>query len=417
MSSFNILPNDIFSLKGNAFYKLVQTQCGDEVMELVRYQCVSSAYSLLYSPSDLFDCIHLNSSDPRLIDMKQKVAFLMDDGTWKIKIGIQDQVDSFMIALRARLWNDQQPVPPPAEDLVISADLLSSFPWLKSLVLFCQNLTRSSNTSKLVCLSSFVENLAKNLLNPSNRYRHSKLIEDFALAFLVTGGHYAYQFFRLNIPGSLPCPTSISSRLMNTNHRLIESEFRFDLMKEHFRSIDVKYIYASEDCTGVIKKISYDAKSNSFVGFPPPLNRNGMPQQLQYQTDSFNELRKWFNEKTPSNLLNIHVAQPISVNDHHDSPYLISAYGTDNKFDMSHVLLRWLHLIEECGKRGIRIIGFSTDCDIRYLRAMRLITRFFASLPNIPIRDDLNSFRVILPSKWIWFFMDPKQICLVFSRR
>jgi hypothetical protein len=264
-------------------------------------------------------------------------------------------------------------------------------------------------------LSSFVENLAKNLLQSSNRYRHSKLVEDFALALLITGGHYAYQFIRLNIPGSLPSPTTISSRLMNWNHRLLESEFRFDSMEEHFRSIDVKYTYASEDCTGVIRKISYDAKSNSFVGFSSPLDGNGMPQQLRYQTDSFNQLRKWFNEETLSTLLNVHVVQPISIDGHYDSAYLLSAYGTDNKFKMDHVLLRWLRMIEECGKRGIRIVGFSTDCDLRYLRAMRLITRFFASLPNIPIHHDLNPFKIVLPSQWTWFFMDAKQACLVFQ--
>ena len=186
-------------------------------------------------------------------------------------------------------------------------------------------------------------------------------------------------------------------------------------MKKHLGSTDVKYVYASEDCTGVIKKISYDAKSNSFVGFSPSLDHNGMPLQLQYQTNSFNELAKWFNEQNSSNLLNIHVLQPVSMSDRHDSAYLLSAYGTNNRFDMSHVLLRWLHMIEESGKRDIRIIGFSTDCDIRYLRAMRLITRFFASLPNIPVRDDLSPFKVILPARWNWFFMDAKQICLVFQ--
>ena len=183
MSLFNSLPNDVFSLKGDAFYKLIQNQCGDEVMELAHSQGISSAYSLLYSPSDLFDCIELNSSDPRLIAIKQKVAFLMNDGTWQIKIGIRDQVENFMIALRARLYNDQQTTPSPSEDLVISAELLHQFSWLRSLVLFCQNLTQSSNTSKLVCLSSFIENLAKNLLKSSNRYRHSELIEDFDLLF------------------------------------------------------------------------------------------------------------------------------------------------------------------------------------------------------------------------------------------
>ena len=120
-----------------------------QVMELARSQGVSSAYSLLYSPSDLFDCIQLNSSDPRLIAIKQKVAFLMNDGTWKIKIGIQDQVENFMIALRARLFNDQQTAPSPSEDLVISAELLHHFPWLKSLLLFYQNSSSCRLLSKI----------------------------------------------------------------------------------------------------------------------------------------------------------------------------------------------------------------------------------------------------------------------------
>ena len=126
MSLFNSLPNDVFSLKGDAFYKLIQNECGDKVMELARSQGVFSAYSLLYSPSHLFDCIHLNSSDPRFIAVKQKVAFLMNDGTWKIKIDIEDQVENFMMALRAHLWNNQQTAPSPSEDLVISAELLPS---------------------------------------------------------------------------------------------------------------------------------------------------------------------------------------------------------------------------------------------------------------------------------------------------
>ena len=77
--------------------------------------------------------------------------------------------------------------------------------------------------------------------------------------------------------------------------------------------------------------------------------------------------------------------------------------------------VRWLKMIEECSERGIRIIGFPTDCDIRYLRAMRLITRFFATLPNISIRDDPNAFRVTIPFRSNWFFFDSVQKCLVFQ--
>jgi hypothetical protein len=286
---------------------------------------------------------------------------------------------------------------------------------MESLVLFCRNAPPSSNTREIDFIYTFVGNPAENLSNPPNRYRYPKLVEDFAMALFIAGGHYAYEFARLNMPGSLPSPASISARLAAGNHRLTEGEFRFDALKKHLGSAGAHFTFLSEDCTGVVKRISYDAKTNSFVGFSPPLDQDGLPRQCHYRTDSFNQLKQWFVEEARSSLLNIHVAQPITVPGRQISSYLLSAYGTNNKFDMRHILLRWLKMIEECSERGIRIIGFSTDCDIRYLRAMRLVTRFFATLPNISIQDDPNAFRVTVPFRSNWFFFDSVQKCLVFQ--
>ena len=415
MASENNPPGDIFHLKGKLFYEFVQSEYGNEMMELLRVQGVSSAHSLLHTKSDLFDFLRMDTVDPASVALKHKVAFLLSDGTWQIKVGIQDQADNFTNALRICASTPGSTQPSPSKDLVISANILQNFPWLEDLVLFCRNSLRPSTTRELTFLCKFVENLAKNLSNPSNRYRYLKLVDDFAMALFIAGGHYAYEFVRLNMPGSLPSPTSISSRLAIGNHRLTEGEFRFDALQEYLTTIDVHFVFLSEDCTGVIKKVSYDAKSNSFVGFSPPLDRDGLPRQCHYRTNSFNQLKQWFVEEARSSLLNIHVVQPITVGGRHDPSYLLSAYGTDNKFDMRHVLLRWLHMIEECRRRGNRIIGISTDCDGRYLRAMRLITGFFATLPNIPIRDDPDAFRVTVPLRWNWFFFHSVQKCLVFQ--
>lgn len=128
----NNLPVDVFHLKGKLFYELVRSECGDEVMELFRIQGVSSAHSLLYLEADIFDVLRLDTVDPISTALKHRIALLLSDGTCRIKIGIQDRVDNFTEALRARLTDSESTVSSSSNDIVISADILQNFPWIKS---------------------------------------------------------------------------------------------------------------------------------------------------------------------------------------------------------------------------------------------------------------------------------------------
>ena len=74
-------------------------------------------------------------------------------------------------------------------------------------------------------------------------------------------------------------------------------------------------------------------------------------------------------------------------------------------------------IFETCRSSNIRIFSFSTDCDPKYLRAMRLITGFFAKLPNIPIIERTDVFEVNLPRTWSsWFFYAHTSTIFLFSR-
>ena len=119
-----------------------------------------------------------------------------------------------------------------------------------------------------------------------------------------------------------------------------------------------------------------------FIGFSSLLP-NGIPQMNFFQTDDFNELRSWMEEFYRSEFISLHVVQPLisSV-----SPFILSAYGTDGRVSATDILQRWLYIFKQCLSQGVRIIGFSTDADPRYLRAMRLCTRFFAKLPQIHVQ-------------------------------
>ncbi|CAF5063081.1 unnamed protein product, partial [Rotaria sp. Silwood1] len=98
--------------------------------------------------------------------------------------------------------------------------------------------------------------------------------------------------------------------------------------------------------------------------------------------------------------------QPLpSIHTTSPSPFLISAYGVDNTFTTNDILRRWIFIFEKCIQKQIRIIGFSTDADSKYMRAMRLTSGFFASLPNFALHKHPNAFKINLTSKWSWLFL------------
>jgi hypothetical protein len=152
--------------------------------------------------------------------------------------------------------------------------------------------------------------------------------------------------------------------------QLTEGQFRFDAMGKFFESMNVQYAFASEDCTRVIQKVCYDRQSNSFVGFSPPLLNNGFPQHSLFNFQSFYDLENAFKTQEPSRLLNIHAMQAITRHSGPSSLFLLSAYGTDNTYESHHLISRWLKIFNESLQRGVRIVGYATDCDSRYLRTI-----------------------------------------------
>ncbi|CAF4460354.1 unnamed protein product [Rotaria socialis] len=92
------------------------------------------------------------------------------------------------------------------------------------------------------------------------------------------------------------------------------------------------------------------------------------------------------------------------------------AYGITSEFNSIDVLRRWLWIFQYCQTSNIRILAFSTDCDPKYLRAMRLITGFFAKLPNIPISERDDALELKLPKGWSsWFYMRTRQLAFCFQ--
>ncbi|CAF4851213.1 unnamed protein product, partial [Rotaria sp. Silwood2] len=94
----------------------------------------------------------------------------------------------------------------------------------------------------------------------------------------------------LNLPGSFRSLTMLNTLISNSNSKISEAEFRFDQLQKHFDDYDVQYAFGSEDDTGIIKKIKYDSTTNTFNGFPTPLD-HGVPIKEYHQTNSFDTFK------------------------------------------------------------------------------------------------------------------------------
>ncbi|CAF3816716.1 unnamed protein product [Rotaria sp. Silwood1] len=228
------------------------------------------------------------------------------------------------------------------------------------------------------------------------RFSYDSSIREFASCIFILGGRNVYEFIRINIPGLLPSLTVIQALIDSSTNNLQEGEFRYDAMSDYLSSKRSKFVFAAEDCTSVIPKITYNVQSNTFTGFTPPL-KDGLPQINTFSTESFSKLEHWSSTLAISNLLNVHMIQPITVASNSCSPFLLSAYGTDNRFITEDIILRWVNMVDECVKREINLVGFATDCDSRYLRSMRLLMGFFATMSNQKFHQRKNAFHVNIP--------------------
>ncbi|CAF3376935.1 unnamed protein product [Rotaria sp. Silwood2] len=236
------------------------------------------------------------------------------------------------------------------------------------------------------------------------------------LSFFCLPGN-VYEFIRINLYGSLPSLVSLNDIIGNSNATIEEGDFKFHALQQQLHSMNTKFCFSAEDSTGVIQKIKYDARTNSFVGFVSPLD-NGVPIPQSFKINSFEELKTWFDTEEKAPLLNVHMVQPISsILDQNKipTPFILSAYGIHNKFTANDVLYRWKFIFENCLKRQIRLIGFSTDADSRYMSAMRIASGLFSPVQNLTFHDHPHAFKIELPSQWSWFYLQQKQLFLFFQ--
>ncbi|CAF3867992.1 unnamed protein product [Rotaria magnacalcarata] len=253
-----------------------------------------------------------------------------------------------------------------------------------------------SNIDNSDILCALLNTIDFNKHRSANNYRYPKSVLRFAASLFILAGSYVYEYICINFKFLLPSIETVKNCYKFNPYS--EAEFRFDESKIYRDSIDCQFAVLSEDCSAIIPRIEYDATSNRFNGFVTPID---------------GELKHALETQPRANLVNVHVLQPITDASFSRTPSaaVLSAYGTDNKISSIDILKRWLIIFAEFHSRNIHVLGFSTDGDPKYLRAMRLASNFFVRTQTLTIYNDTLYFTINIPN-WSWYFLNPDQIFL-----
>jgi len=331
-------------MKSDSFFDLIEAMTSEIEVEILKSQGINNIPALLRA-KDLYSIFKIECEE--LEDLRKRACLKMKDNEYMVRPAIKENLDYCINVLKNKLDEPQ---------------------------LQTENPDQVPNTRPNCFTSTFIDSLIDNMNRSKHRYQYNLRIRRFASSVYTLGGRNVYRFLQLNLPGAFPSIPTLESYHNEYCTRIEEGEFRFDQLANYSSKINCSFAYASEDCTGVISKIIYDAESDSFVGFCPTLN-NGLPTIRQYQTDDFFQLEDWFKTVEQSTLVDIYTIQHITAAA--SPPFLLSSFGTNNKIGSVSILHRWLYIFEQCNNINIRIVGFSSDADSKYLRAMRLVTGQF----------------------------------------
>ncbi|CAF3399478.1 unnamed protein product [Rotaria sp. Silwood2] len=390
-----LTPQNIHDLQCANFFAYVSRYCSEDIVK----------YFELIRAQDYLE----------LTDIKIKLTFNRPDGTCIIKLGIQHDINKLFESLQNTLANNEQVTTAATvkEDLVLSSEVIEKYPFLKRLVHFFIKLSQNVNPTDEPFLHHFLENLLSNISLAKSRYRYSEYIIDFALCLSILAGRNACEFIRLNIPGALPNLTINQTKIAKEGFCTVEGEFRYDDMNKYLRTINSTFVYCAENCTSAVREIVYDVQSNAFAGFTSPLDEHGMPRIQHFQTNSFEGLKTWFEQKDISHLINLHMIQPICIS---DKKKLLLLHLLHMEL-MENLLILMLFVVGlKCLKKVYTDVFVFWDTQWLliqgYLLPMKLVCGFFGTLLNSPTIEHSSLFKVAMPVSWSWFYLPGEQLFL-----
>ena len=270
-------------------------------------------------------------------------------------------------------------------------------------------LVKNNQAYSTTLFQKLLLNAQKNCeLLPKQR-RHAEVMKKFAISILLVAGPCAYKLLHANMPEALPSLNTVQRQIKKSYSPIVEGEFRFDQLSSHLEAYNApRIVCISEDATRTVARVEYDDESDKMVGFVLPVDDKFLFVTDTYCAYTFEGIEKMFGTATRSCYAYLYMAQPLAS---HVPPFCLCLFGTNNKFDTKAVLYRWKYIIEECSRRNIHVLCFSSDGDSRLLNAMRISSQLYCyslSIFSNVIATCTPSFpSITIPASWsAWFTMD-----------
>lgn len=103
-------------------------------------------------------------------------------------------------------------------------------------------------------------------------------------------------------------------------------------------------VWISEDGSGIVPKIQYDPVRDELVGITLPFDeKTGCPKKFESTAKDAEEIKK-FMKLNKSTLVYIVIAVPLNED---VPPFILQLFGTNNKFNTTNVVRRWIHTVRE----------------------------------------------------------------------
>lgn len=206
-------------------------------------------------------------------------------------------------------------------------------------------------------------------------YRYDDDIKYIGLYLRLLAGPLAYETIQKNMECSLPSLVSTNRYIRSFGCNIVEGVVRSSELQKYLNDRKLPpFVCLSLDETRVEDQVQYDAKTNQIVGFTLPLDETtGLPIPCAYPARNAEDILEHFSiENNISCNLNVVMAQPIAQN---VPPFCLLAYGTDKRYNATHVINQWKFLTKQLELLNIKVLTISSDSDPKYNAAMRFYSK------------------------------------------
>ncbi|CAF4739607.1 unnamed protein product, partial [Rotaria socialis] len=158
------MTENAFSLKNDDFYGFIHGLVGQQIVDILKFQSITSTQFLIRNPN-IFEIFNMKCSEPSFLLIREKSCLQLDDGQFIIKIGLMNNLNYLLDLLK------QQQQKKLMENSYIEAypslsfDFINKHPLLKSLILWFQQVGNDGgiNKDKHGFLIDFIDAITNNL--------------------------------------------------------------------------------------------------------------------------------------------------------------------------------------------------------------------------------------------------------------